>query len=73
MLDFMLDAKTETNGEVAAPTRFSRSAPVVTITLLFPSTNVECRERVYQASARLQQMLQELREQDETDEEFVDE
>lgn len=73
MLDFMVDAKADADGEKPAPAKLSRTAPVVTITLLFPATNVECRERVYQASARLLQMLKELRAQDETDEEFDDE
>lgn len=42
--------------------RFDPSKPVVTISMVFPGTEVRCKERRYQASPRLIQLLAERRE-----------
>ncbi|MES2019220.1 MAG: Z1 domain-containing protein [Pseudomonadota bacterium] len=61
LLDFGL-------AEAASGSNFSAAVPVVSVSILFPGTNTECQERKYKASARLIQLLEELRAQEETDE-----
>lgn len=53
--------------------KFDKETPVVTFTLVFPGTSIPCKERRYQASQRLIQLLAERREATETDEELTDE
>lgn len=53
--------------------KFDNKTPVVTFSLVFPGTKVVCKERRYQASQRLIQLLAERREATETDEELFDE
>lgn len=48
-------------------------APVASIGVLLPGTSVKCKERKYQASKRLIEMLRKLREESETDEAVDDE
>lgn len=52
---------------------FSGSEPVVSVSILFPGTETECKERKYKASPKLIQMLEELRAQDDTDDVADDE
>jgi hypothetical protein len=47
--------------------KFSGPEPVVSISILFPGTDIQCKERKYKASPKLIEMLEELREQEETD------
>lgn len=47
--------------------------PVASIGILFPGTQVVCKQRKYQASVRLIDLLKAQREQTETDEEVADE
>jgi hypothetical protein len=47
--------------------------PVASIGILLPGTNMKCTERRYQASRRLIEMLNKLREEAQTDEELIDE
>lgn len=65
LLDFGL-------ANVAAGCKFSGTEPVVSVSILFPGTDTACQERKYKASARLIQLLEELRAQEETDEEVED-
>jgi hypothetical protein len=58
------------SGEVL---NFEIGKPVVTISLVFPGTKIRCKERRYQASPRLIQLLAERREAAQTDEEVDDE
>lgn len=55
------------------PLQFDRKKPVVTLSLVFPETRIACKERRYQASQRLIQLLAEIRETTETDEDLLDE
>lgn len=61
LLDFEL-------AEATADCKFSAAVPVVSISILFPGTGTACQERKYKASARLIQLLEEMRVQEETDE-----
>lgn len=51
---------------------FPPNAPVVTISLAFPGTEVELQPRQYAASIRLSEMMQRQREEMETDEDLDD-
>jgi len=53
--------------------KISSERPTVTISMVFPSTTIPCRDRHYQASARLIQMLNDQRNELETDEDIEDE
>ena len=53
--------------------KLPRDKPVASIGILLPGTMMKCTERRYQASRRLMEMLQKLREETETDEELEDE
>ncbi len=53
--------------------KLPRDKPVASIGFLLPGTMMKCTERRYQASRRLMEMLQKLREETETDEELEDE
>jgi hypothetical protein len=66
LLDFKLKAGEE-------PSRIDGKSPVATVSLVFPSTSLPCKERRYQASSTLVQLLAERREEAETDEELQDE
>ena len=68
LLDFKLKLK---QGE--EPSRLQQTIPVVTVSLVFPGTSIPCKERRYQASSRLVQLLAERREAAETDEVLGDE
>lgn len=72
LLDFKL-AENEPSGDKLAKgstaCKFTADAPVVSVSILFPGTGTECKERKYKASARLIQLLEEMRAQEETDEE----
>jgi hypothetical protein len=65
LLDFGL-------ADSASVCKFSGEVPVVSVSILFPGTNTPCQERKYKASARLIQLLEEMRTQEETDEEEED-
>jgi hypothetical protein len=68
LLDFKVKLK---QGE--EPSQLDEKNPVVTVSLVFPGTSIPCKERRYQASPRLIQLLAERREDTETDEESGDE
>lgn len=53
--------------------KFEPTEPVVSIGVLLPGTKIRCQERRYQASVRLMELLEKLREESQTDEEFMDE
>jgi hypothetical protein len=55
------------------PLAFAKDRPVVTFSLVFPGTNMPCKERRYQASQRLIQLLADMRDATLTDEEPDDE
>jgi len=59
----------EQNCSMKLPT----DAPVASIGLLLPGTEIRCKERRYQASRRLIEMLHRLKEDSETDEVLEDE
>lgn len=61
LLDFEL-------AEATVNCKFSKIEPVVSVSILFPGTSTACQERKYKASARLIQLLEEMRAQEETDE-----
>lgn len=48
---------------------FDPSLPVVTLSLVFPGTEILCRERRYHATPRLMQLLAEKRKESESDDE----
>ena len=68
LLDFKVKLK---QGE--EPSRLDEKNPVVTVSLVFPGTSIPCKERRYQASPRLVQLLAEMREDSGTDEDLGDE
>jgi hypothetical protein len=70
LLNFSL-APTEASDD--QPLAFDKKKPVVTFSFVFPGTKVPCKERRYQASKRLIDLLAERREAEETDEELDDE
>lgn len=53
--------------------KFAPGSPVATVSLLFPGTSVLCRERKYQASPRLMQLLKDRQEEQDSDEDLIDE
>jgi hypothetical protein len=53
--------------------KLRKENPIVSIGILLPGTNMKCTERRYQASRRLIEMLNKLREEAQTDEELDDE
>ncbi|WP_027467511.1 Z1 domain-containing protein [Deefgea rivuli] len=69
LLNFRLASKDSIDEEL----KFGSEMPVVTFSLVVPGTNIPCKERRYQASQRLIQLLAERREAAETDEELTDE
>lgn len=52
---------------------FDPELPVITLSLVFPGTEILCRERRYHATPRLMQLLAERRKEAESDEVFDDE
>lgn len=50
---------------------FDPNLPVVTLSLVFPGTEILCRERRYHATPRLMQLLAERRKEGESDEEVL--
>jgi len=69
----LLNFSLASNNPPENPLAFDKAKPVVTFSLVFPGTSIPCKERRYQASQRLIQLLAERREATETDEELVDE
>lgn len=69
LLDFTLQEEEEKSGKL----QIAHNHPTVTISMVFPPTSVACKERRYRASARLIQMLNEQRQEAETDEEIGNE
>lgn len=53
--------------------KLPKDKPVVSMGVLLPSTKIECKERKYQASRRLIEMIQALQEEADTDEVIDDE
>jgi hypothetical protein len=53
--------------------KLHKNYPVASLGILLPGTTMQCTERRYQASRRLIEMLNKLREEAETDEELEDE
>jgi hypothetical protein len=53
--------------------KLSKDYPVASLGVLLPGTTVKCTERRYQASKRLIELLNKLREESETDEKLDDE
>jgi hypothetical protein len=53
--------------------KLNKDHPVASLGILLPGTTMQCTERRYQASRRLIEMLNKLREEAETDEELEDE
>jgi hypothetical protein len=53
--------------------KLNKDNPVASLGILLPGTKMQCTERKYQASRRLIEMLNKLREEAETDEELEDE
>jgi hypothetical protein len=72
LLNFRL-AEDPDNPQPLRPLKFDEKSPVATISLVFPGTSTPCKERLYQASPRLIQLLAEMREAAETDEDLDDE
>lgn len=70
LLDFALREDEEATNEKL---KISSERPTVTISMVFPSTTIPCKERHYQASSRLIQMLKDQHNELETDEEIDDE
>lgn len=66
LLNFSLSADHDSH-------KFDPEKPIVTISLVFPGTGIRCKERRYQASQRLIQLLAERREETQSDEELDDE
>jgi len=72
LLNFRL-AEDRDHPQPPRPLKFDEKSPVATISLVFPGTSTPCKERLYQASPRLIQLLAEMREAAETDEDLDDE
>ena len=73
LLNFSLASEDEEARGDTQPLKFDKARPVATISILFPGTKTPCKERRYQASQRLIQLLAERREEAATDEELDDE
>lgn len=73
LLKFQLAGSDIGDQSATSSTKLDPENPVVTVSLLFPGTNVLCRERKYQASPRLMQLLKDRREEQESDEELINE
>jgi hypothetical protein len=69
LLNFALKDSEEMN----EPLKISDIHPAVSISMVFPSTGMVCKERRYKASPRLIQMLNEQRKESESDGEIEDE
>lgn len=69
----LLDFELKKEEEKKEPLRLEKRNPVVTISMVFPGTAVPCKERRYQASPRLMQLLADLREEAKSDEDLEDE
>ncbi len=59
--------------EYAGKVKLSLDKPAVAVSIALPGTQIQCKERRYQASKRLFELLERMRNESESDEEMPDE